>query len=133
LIRKEIFPPWLWVFDGQGYFFDKTTDKYAEREHGLYLVGSGEILAPNLTRVGGANMYDFSNDYVYVLPVFPTSTKMFNVSGELDNIASGAMSAVNFGIRYYVTPNFSIQLAARDLWSVRPSERIVRLGYFGSF
>lgn len=122
-------------YDGQGHFFDEQTDKYIQREKGLFLVGSGEVIVPNLNLHGGLNIYDFSDDKVYSftgLSYLYEDVVAFNA--ELDNIRKARNNRINLGVRYYVTPSFSIDLAARDLWAAsRKAERIVRLGYFGSF
>ena len=53
-------------FDGQGYFYDDQTDEYRQRERGLFLVSSSEIFVPDLSLHGGLNIYDFSEDDIYL-------------------------------------------------------------------
>jgi len=122
-------------YDGQGYFFDKTTDKYAQREKGLYLVGSGEIIVPDLSLHAGLNMYDFTNDHVYGfmgLRYLYRDVLAFNA--EWDNIRVGRESRLNAGIGWWITPVFSVEFAGRDMGAPsRPTERIVRLVYTGGF
>jgi hypothetical protein len=123
-------------YDGQGYFFNKATDKYNQREKGLYAVGSGEIIVPGLSLHAGINVFDFNKDPVYG---FAGLDYMFqDVVGlifESDNLFHKAReSRFNFGGRYFVTPSFSIDLAARDLWAAsRKAERILRINYSASF
>jgi hypothetical protein len=130
-------------YDGQGYFFNEKTDEYIQREKGLYLVGSGEIIAPDLTLHGGANVYDFSNDRVYFFTGLSyLIEQVVGVMVEADIEADVEAQTperdrdtrLNAGLRYYVTPSFAVDLAARDLGAAgRKAERIVRIGYFGSF
>lgn len=122
-------------YDGQGFFFDKATDKYAQREKGLFLVGSGEIIVPDLSLHAGLNMYDFTNDHVYGfmgLRYLYHDVLAFN--GEWDNIRVGRESRLNAGIGWWITPSFSVEFAGRDMGAPsRPTERIVRLVYTGGF
>lgn len=123
-------------YDGQGYFFNKDTDKYEQREKGLYAVGSGEIIVPGLSLSGGANIYDFKNDDVYgFFGLMYLYQGTIGVIGEADHLFHKPRnSRFNLGGRYYVTPSFSIDLAGRDLWAPRrDSERILRLNYSASF
>ncbi len=123
-------------YDGQGYFFNKVTDKYNQREKGLYLVGSGEVITPGLSLHGGLNIYDFNKDPVYG---FAGLDYLFqDVVGVIFEVDNGFHKArdtrLNLGGRYMVTPSFSIDLAARSLWAAgRTPERIVRINYSASF
>ena len=123
-------------YDGQGYFFNKHTDKYDEREKGLYAVGSGEIIVRGLSLHGGLNIYDFNNDRTYG---FAGLQYLFHdvvgVIFESDNMFYRPQDIrFNLGGRYYVTPSFSLDLAGRDLWAGgRPAERIIRIVYSASF
>jgi hypothetical protein len=122
-------------YDGQGHFFDKSIDRYRQREKGLYLAGSGEFLIPDLSLHGGVNIYDFHNDHVYgfaALNYLVQDTVGF--LAEWDNIRRGRDSRVNLGGRFHVTPSFYVDVAGRDLFGPgRRAERIVRLTYSGSF
>ncbi len=123
-------------YDGQGYFFNKAADKYDQREKGLYLVGSGEIITPGLSLHGGLNVYDFNKDPVYG---FAGIDYLFqDVVGFIFEVDNGFHKArdtrFNLGGRYMVTPSFSIDLAGRNLWAAgRNPERIVRINYSASF
>jgi len=122
-------------YDGQGFFYDHITDKYREREKGLYLAGSGEILIPNLSLHAGGNIYDFKNDHVYgFLGAHYLYADVFGVTVEWDNIRVGKDSRLNAGGRLYVTPSFAVEVAGRDLAGTgRRSERVVKLTYSGGF
>jgi len=132
---KRQLPALALGYDGQGYFFNEDTDKYNQRERGLYLVGGGEILTPGLSLHGGANIYDFDDDRVFCFAgISYMIQEVVALSFEADNMRKGRDNRLNTGVRYYVTPSFAIDLAGRDLWAAgRKAERIVRLGYYGSF
>jgi len=121
-------------YDGQGLFYDDETDKYREREKGLYAVGSGEILLPGLGLHGGGNIYDFKDDHVYgFLGLNYVYEDLVGVTVEWDNIRVGRDSRLNTGLQWWISPSFSATVAARDLAGPRRSERIVRLSYSGGF
>lgn len=122
-------------YDGQGLFFNKATDKYDQREKGLFLVGSGEVVVPDLSMHAGLNVYDFTNDHLYGfvgLRYLYQDVVAFNA--EWDNIRVGRDSRLNGGLSWWITPSFAVEFAGRDLGgpSRRP-ERIVRLVYTGGF
>lgn len=122
-------------YDGQGYFFDNAADQYAQREKGLFLVGSGEIIVPDLSLHAGLNMYDFNNDSVYgFMGLRYLYHDVLAFHGEWDNIRVGRESRLNAGIGWWITPSFSVEFAGRDMGAPsRPTERIVRLVYTGGF
>jgi hypothetical protein len=122
-------------YDGQGLFYNDETDKYNQREKGLYLVGSGEVFVPDLSLHAGANIYDFSNDHVYGFAGLRYVYKdLLGVTGEWDNIRNGRDSRLNLGGTWWMTPSFALELAGRDLGAAgRRAERIVRLSYTGGF
>jgi hypothetical protein len=122
-------------YDGQGYFFNTSTDKYIQREKGLFLAASGEILVPDLTLHGGINIYDFTHDHLYGFTGLNYLIQdRLGLTVEWDNVRTGRLSRLNAGGRFYVTPSFSVDVAGRDLGAAgRPTERIVRLNYVGSF
>ncbi|MBL8023776.1 MAG: hypothetical protein JNK54_05775 [Elusimicrobia bacterium] len=122
-------------YDGQGLFFNKSTDKYAQREKGLFLVGSGEIIVPDLSLHGGINVYDFTEDHVYGFMGFRYLFRdVVALNAEWDNIRVGRDSRLNVGLGWWMTPSFAVELAGRDLGGPRRRpERIVRLVYSGGF
>jgi hypothetical protein len=129
-------PAFALGYDGQGYFFDRSIDKYSQREKGLYLVGSGEIVVPGLSLHAGLNVFDFNKDPVYGFAgVHYLFQDVAGVIFEIDNGFHKARNTrFNIGGRYLVTPTFSIDLAGRDLWAAsRRPERIVRITYSASF
>lgn len=122
-------------YDGQGLFYDDDADEYSQREKGLFLVGSGEIFIPKLALNGGLNVFDFHDDSLRgFVGLTYTIQDRVALMAEDDNLGGGRFHRVNGGVRLYVTPSFSIDLMARDLGAAgRDEERVVRLGYFGSF
>jgi hypothetical protein len=59
---------------------------------------------------------------------------------EADNLfRKNRDSRLNAGARYFMTPHFAVDMAARDVWAAdtkrdpREPERIIRLIYTGSF
>lgn len=132
---KREMPALALGYDGQGYFFNETTDEYVQREKGLYLAATAEAFLPELRLHGGGNVYDFSDDKVYGFAgIDYTYENKLALMFEADNLHVARESRLNLGGRYYVTPGFSVDVAGRDLWAGgRKAERIVRLNYFGSF
>jgi hypothetical protein len=122
-------------YDGQGLFYDNETDNYLEREKGLFLAGSGEIVIPNLSLHAGANMYDFKDDYIYgFIGLHYLYNDIIGLMAEWDNIRVGPESRLNAGIRWWVTPSFAAEFSGRELGAPgRRAERIVRLMYTGGF
>ncbi|MBP9127208.1 MAG: hypothetical protein KBG07_00385 [Elusimicrobia bacterium] len=122
-------------YDGQGLFYNEETDKYNQREKGLYLVGSGEVFVPDLSLHAGANIYEFSNDHLYgFMGLRYVYKDLLGLTGEWDNVRNGRDSRLNLGGSWWLTPSFALELAVRDLWAAgREPERIVRLSYTGGF
>ena len=119
-------------YDGQGYFFNRATDKYTEREKGLYGAGSGEIFTPGLSLNGGLNIFDFKNDKLHGFAgLLYMYQETVGALFEADNLFGHSRDdRFNLGVRYCITPGFSVDLAGRDLWAAgRKAERIIRLTY----
>lgn len=128
-------------FDGQGYYFNKRLDEYEQREKGLYLVATKEILVQGLNLNIGGNIFDFDHgnstrafgslSYVY--------DQIIGVMAELDHATEFEKERrVNFGAKYFVTPVFTVEVAGRNVPETprsksRETERIVKLSYTGSF
>ncbi|HRY29477.1 MAG TPA: hypothetical protein P5079_05490 [Elusimicrobiota bacterium] len=133
---KRYLPALALGYDGQGYFYDHSTDKYLQREKGLYLVGGEEVFTPGLTLTGGANIYDFSDDRIYAFAgVNYVYENFLGVVFELDNVhGKPRTNRMNAGVRCFVTPSVSVDVSGRDLWAAsRKAERIVVVNYIGSF
>jgi len=129
-------------YDGQGYYYDTDAKKYYEKGHGMYLVGTKEILTPGLSINPGVNISDFDGDGVYVFTGLSYNIENnFALMAEWDAIQKIKESRFNVGARFYVTPFFQIDLAVREIGHnntfdngtrQRP-ERIAQLRYTTSF
>ncbi|MEW5951876.1 MAG: hypothetical protein AB1637_08335 [Elusimicrobiota bacterium] len=130
-------------YDGQGYYYDRNLKKYMEKEKGLYLAASKEILAPGLVAHGGLNVPDFDDNYLFsFLGLNYTLEDKVALMAEMDNMFhSDDPSRFNLGARFYITPSFSLDAALREIgksdkfsngWP-RKSERILQLRYNTSF
>lgn len=127
-------------FDDQGFVWNKALDEYEQREKGLYLVASNEIGVRNLNLHIGVNHFDFDHgnstrgffglDYTY--------EQILGFMFEWDHATEYDERRINFGLKYYVTPVFTVDLVGRNVPEFpesesRETERIVRLVYTGSF
>lgn len=124
-------------YDNQGYLYQESTKQFLHREKGLYLVGSHEILVPNLELHAGVNMFDFDNNAA-VFGFFGATLKLassFVLLSEWDNIRNTRDARFNLGGRFYIAPYFNIDVAARRIGygGGTGAERIVRLNYVGNF
>lgn len=137
---KQMLPALALGYDGQGYVYNDQIDKYEQREMGLYLVGTKEIFAPNLMFNLGGNIYDFhhGDSATAFTSLTYTYAQTLGFLLEYHYLTDYNKRRLNFGLRYYVTPVFTVDFCGRDIpkgvgTSSRETERIVRLGYTGSF
>src|SRR5262249_46827136 len=124
-------------YDKQGYLYKDYLRDYLQSEKGAYIVGSHEIFIPDLELHAGLNVNNFDNGGK-VFGFFGSTVKIvssFALMAEYDNIRNAPENRVNLGGRYWLTPYFNIDLAARNVGrgSGRGAERIVRLNYTGHF
>lgn len=127
-------------YDGQGYVYNRTTDEYEQREKGAYLISSTEFIAPGLMLHLGVNVFDFKEgnstrgfgglSYVY--------EQIFGLMFEYDHATEYDERRINYGLKYFVTPVFTVDAIARNIpesptSGSRETERIVKLNYTGSF
>lgn len=137
---KKALPALAIGYDNQGYVFNKALDEYEQREKGFFLVASSEFILPDLNLHIGGNIYDFDESnaargfagmsYIY--------EQLIGLMVEYDCATEYDERRINYGLKYFVTPLFTIDLAGRNIpespgSSSRETERIVRLGYTGSF
>jgi hypothetical protein len=129
-------------FDGQGYLYNRMDHLYNQRDHGLYLVGSQEIIVPGLQVHAGINIPDFDDN-----PLFGFMGVDYNIQdkvlimAEWDNINDFVDSRLNMGLRVYITTNFTVDFAVRSIGrggtydnGLAPGdERVVTLKYTGNF
>jgi hypothetical protein len=130
-------------YDGQGYYYNPADKKYLEKGRGLYLVGSKEIGIPGLALHGGFSVSDFDKNYLFsFLGLNYTLEDKVAFMVEYDNMFhEDDPKRLNAGIRFYVTPYFQLDVAAREIgadkdfsngWP-RKTERIVQMRYTTSF
>jgi hypothetical protein len=123
-------------YDNQGYLYKEPPKEYLQKEKGIYFVGSHEILLPNMDLHMGLNVPE--PDHAKLHGFFGITYKIvpsFAFMAEYDNIRDGPENRVNLGGRFWVTPYFNVDLAARNVGrgGVRGAERIVRINYVGHF
>ncbi len=130
-------------YDGQGYYYDRDIKKYMEKEKGLYLVSSKEVLTPGLVAHGGLNVPDFDNSYLFgFIGLNYNIEEKVNLMAEYDNFFhSDDPERFNIGARFYITPTFTLDASIREIgrsekfsngWP-RKSERILQMTYNTSF
>jgi hypothetical protein len=137
---KGIIPAFAMGYDGQGYVWNKAADEYEQREKGFYVVTTMEIVVPEMFLSLGVNRFDFDEgdstrgflgwSYIY--------QQIFGFMAEWDHATEYEERRVNYGIKYFVTPVFTVDLAGRNIperpgSTSRETERIVRLTYTGTF
>ena len=129
-------------FDGQGYLYNRPDRRYNQRQHGLYVVGSHEVLLPGLEGHAGMNISDFDSNSIFgfMASSFNLRDKVL-LMAEWDNINTAEDSRINMGFRVFVTPEFNIDFAGRGIGLggrysngvPRGAERIVMFKYTGNF
>ena len=130
-----ILPAIAFGYDGQGYFYDKTSSKFLQKEKGIFLVFGRELFFPGFELNFGANMNDFEANKVYGFTNMSINLEdKFYFLAEYDNIHYLPASRLNLGVRFFITSDLSIDLAGRDMGAGdRIAERIVRIAYRSNF
>jgi hypothetical protein len=133
----DILPALALGYDNQGYLYQDSRRDFLEKEKGLYLVGSHEIFIPDFFLHAGINFPRVDEDGT-PFGFFGATWKIvpaFALMAEYDNIQNGRDNRVNLGGRFWVTPFFNVDLAARNVGrgSGRGAERIVRINYVTNF
>lgn len=129
-----LLPALAFGYDGQGYFFDKETDEYTQREKGIFLVTTQELFLPKLEWTLGGNIFDFSEDSIYGFAGVTYTIHPLVIVVEYDNIHNKEFNRLNAGITLLLSPSISVDLAGRDIGArSRDAERIVRINYRGLF
>ena len=130
---------------GQGYYYDPGAKKYMEKGKGLYLVGSKEVGVANFVLHGGFNVPDFDNRFVFAfLGANYTLEDKLSFLLECDNLFhKNNPYRLNTGIRFYITPDFQLDMSVRELnagghfsdaaRTARKPERVVQLRYNTNF
>lgn len=129
-------------FDGQGYRYNAGSKRFNQRQRGFYMVATKEIGVPGFQFHPSFNISDFDGNAIHgSLPFTLNIRDRVSLLAEWDNIANWSDSRLNAGLRFYVTPGFHVDFAARALGAggfysdgaARGSERIVQLRYATSF
>ncbi len=122
-------------YDGQGSFYDKDRSEFLQKERGIFLAFGRELLLPGLNVTAGVNMNDFKkNDVFGFLNVNAEVNDKFAFLAEYDSINYLPDSRLNLGVRFFVTRDLNVDLAARDIGAAgRTAERIIRVAYVGKF
>ncbi len=134
------FPATAIGYDGQGYgAYNEESDEYSEREDGIYLVFSKEMLIPGVEFDIGCNIYEFENatidDDVYLFAgmSYNLSDKVVFLA-EYDNINTSTDNRFNIGLRVFMSTDFSVELSGKSLGrESEETERIVRIDFINSF
>jgi len=103
-------------YDGQGYYYNPDSKRFSQERRGLYLVGSKEIIIPNLYLHPGVSFADFDSEDIYgfVSANFVIQDAVA-LMAEWDHIQSLDDSRVNLGLRFYITPFFHCDFAVRSV------------------
>jgi hypothetical protein len=123
-------------YDGQGSYYNSNTNDFAQKERGIYVVLTRELLMPGFELSTGANMNDFKSDTVYGFANLNINMEnVFVIMAEYDNIHYQPENRLNGGLRFALTDDLSVDLAGRDLVGSGPmaKERIIRVNYTGRF
>ncbi len=125
-------------YDSQGMLYQRPAKEFMHAEKGVYIVGGHEIFLPNMEIHAGMNVpvphADDTNLYGF-MGLSWRFVPNFSYLMEYDNIRNGPTNRFNIGGRFFVTPFFNIDVAARNIGrkSDRGAERIVRLNYVARF
>lgn len=129
-------------FDGQGYDYNSTSQRYNERQRGFFLVGTEELGLPGLQVHPSINISDTDTNSIYgALPFSYNIKDKVLLMMEWDNISNFYDSRINMGLRVYVTSHFDVDFAVREIGAggafsngdSRGPERIVQLKYSANF
>jgi hypothetical protein len=135
-----IIPALAMGFDGQGYYFNKSTDEYDQREKGMYLAGTWHPFTPDFMLDLGVDAYEFdeSTEVRGFTGLTYTYREMVALLFEYDNFDYYVERRINFGGKIFITPTFTVDLIGRNVAKSfhsesRETERVVRLTYTGTF
>jgi hypothetical protein len=129
-------------YDGQGYRYNPGSQRYDQRQRGLYVVATKELGVPGLQVHPSFNISDFNSNAIFgSLPLTLNIRDRAEALVEWDNIANWSDSRFNAGVRFFINPNFRIDFAVRAIGAggfysdgaPKGPERIVQLKYSNSF
>ncbi|HBU70068.1 MAG TPA: hypothetical protein DEE98_06740 [Elusimicrobia bacterium] len=130
-----VLPAFAFGYDGQGYFYNRDKNEFAQKEKGIFVVFGREAFSPGLVFNVGGNMNDFktNNVYGFINASYNIEDKVILLC-EYDNIHLVYENRLNMGMRFFITPDLSIDLAGRDLGAAgRDAERVLQINYVGRF
>ncbi len=137
---RGVVPALALGFDGQGYHYNRKESEYEQREKGFYLVGDWHPFSPDFSWTVGGDIYDFDhgNSVHGFTGLTYTYEHLVALLFEYDNFDDFKDRRINFGLKIYVTPVFTVDLLGRDTpvtyrSEERETERLIRLSYTGSF
>lgn len=120
-------------YDGRKYGYHRPSKKYRYEDKGGYAVLSREIIIPNLEASAGVNLSDFdSSDVFFFSALSYDIEEKFKLIAEWDNVHTVKDSWLNFGLRFFATEHFAVDLAVRDV-TAKHFERVVQVKYKTSF
>jgi hypothetical protein len=133
----DILPALAAGYDNQGYLYQNSLRDFMQKERGIYLVGSHEIFIPDFELHAGLN-FPRVDESGTPFGFFGATWKVvtaFALMAEYDNIQTHPDNRVNLGGRFWVTPFFNVDVAARNVGrgAGRGAERIVRINYVTNF
>lgn len=127
------FPSFALGYDGQGYHWDKSEQKYLEKERGIYAVISREFFTPDLDISLGVNVNDFKNTLAYGFLGAVYTVEKISILAEYDNLHIEQYQRLNAGLRFEVTPDLRFELTGRNIGRNFPAERIIKANYVARF
>jgi len=129
-------------YDGQGYQYNSTIERFNQRQRGFYVVGTKELGIPGFELHPSFNISDFNSNAIFgCLPLTLNIRDKVELLVEWDNIANWSDSRFNAGARFFLTQNFHVDFAVRAIGAggnysdgtPKGPERIVQLKYSNSF
>lgn len=126
-------------YDGQGYYYDKKNKDYTQKEKGVYITATKNILLDEFEWSFGFNIFDFASDKVFTFTGFSYLIEnKISLLLELDSIHQDENfknTRLNSGIRIFLNPQIGIDFFGRDLKPPkdRKTERILRIRYESKF
>jgi hypothetical protein len=138
----QTFPSLAAGYDGQGYLYNSTIERFNQRQRGFYVVATKELGFPGLQIHPSFNISDFNSNAVFgAIPLTLSIRDKAALLLEWDNIANWSDSRFNAGMRFFLTRNFHVDFAVRAIGAggyysdgaSRGPERIVQLKYSNSF
>ena len=129
-------------YDGQGYRYNSTIQRFNQRQRGFYVVATKELGIPGFQIHPSFNISDFNSNAMFgALPLTLNIRDKAELLIEWDNIADWSDSRFNAGVRFFLTDHFHVDFAVRAIGAgghysdgaPKGPERVVQLKYSNSF